>query len=81
MLALECSTDGAPIRTMVDASREGIHSASARRRFAEINSDTRMGKIAVMGGSRFNRIMAIILLKASGRTNIRFFDSKNEAKV
>ncbi len=66
---------------LIDASREGKMSRVARRTFTKVNDDQRLKKIAVVNINRFNRVMAIFIMKATGRNNICFFDTDEEALV
>jgi hypothetical protein len=76
---LEAASETDKLRMISYSGREGKFSADARRRFTEMNQDPRVGRVAVLGGNRFTRVMATIILKATGRHNIRFFDSETEA--
>jgi hypothetical protein len=77
---LEAATEAEPLLVLTDSSRSGKLSSGARKLSVEINRDPRMGKTAVIGeGRRYFRVMAGFILKATGRDNIRFFDSEEEA--
>ena len=69
------------LKMLVDASRDGKMSSTARRTFTEVNRDPRLDKIAIVKISRFNRVMATFIMTATGRHNIRFFDEEAEALV
>jgi hypothetical protein len=77
---LEAATEAEPLLVLTDSSRSGKLSSGARKLSAEVNRDPRMGKTAVIGeGRRYFRVMAGFILKATGRDNIRFFDTEEEA--
>lgn len=75
---LNAATDTNKLRIILFAGDEGKYSSDARRRFTELNQDSRMGRIAMVGANRFNRVIATIILKATGKENIRFFDTEAE---
>jgi hypothetical protein len=76
---LDAATETSKLNIISYSGREGKYSSDARRRFTELNKDLRVGRVAILGGNRFNRVMATIILKATGRQNIRFFDTEEEA--
>ena len=70
---------GKKLNCYVDGSKFKSFSVEARRSQARLNADPRIGNIAVTGASRIVRIMAQFVLIASGRKNIRIFNTKDEA--
>ena len=76
---LEAATEAEPVRLLVDSSRSGKTSAAGRKIYAEVNRDPRLGKTALVRARRYNRLLGSFILKASGRDNVRFFDSEEEA--
>ena len=76
---LKAATEENPLRFLSFSGREGKFSSAARKTFAQINEDRRIGKVAILGGNRFNRVLTTIILKATGRNNIRFFGTEAEA--
>ena len=76
---LEATTKAEPMRLLVDASRDGKMSSAARHTFADLNRDVRLGRIAICHISRFGRVVATFAMKATGRANIRFFETEAEA--
>jgi hypothetical protein len=56
-------------------------SSAARRTIIETfnSSDARIGKTAVVGASRYLRVLTSFILKAVGRDNIRLFATEEEA--
>ncbi len=76
---LEAATEARPVLTLVNSSQTGKYSLAARRIYLELNQDPRVGKAAVIGASRYARVLASFVLKATRRDNIRFFDSEKKA--
>ena len=76
---LEAATEAEPVRLIVDSSRSGKTSSAARRIYVELNRDPRIGKTALVGSRRYGRLLGTFIVKATGRDNIRFFDSEEEA--
>lgn len=70
---------GKQLHYLVDAMKQGRLSAGTRSIFTEQNKSSRVGKIAIFGPNRFVRVMATFTLKASGRDNMRFFETESEA--
>jgi hypothetical protein len=70
-----------PLHTLSDAQEMTKMSSSARKLFIESFSspDVRVGKTAIVGASRYLRVLAGFILKAVGRDNIRLFASEEEA--
>jgi hypothetical protein len=64
-----------------DVSRAGKLTSDARKGLASMGTDPRMGKSAIIGVSRYQRVVASFVIKASGQDNMRFFDSEEEALV
>lgn len=77
---LDAATEESPLRTLA-MSRDpgGKLPSSVRKTFAELNRDPRLGKSATIGLDRYTRVLAGFVLKATGRDNIRFFDTEEEA--
>jgi hypothetical protein len=76
---LEAATPDKPLLMLSDVSQAGKLSAGARRTIAQQGQDPRMGRNAVLGVSRYARVMVSFLSKASGHDNIRFFDDEEKA--
>jgi hypothetical protein len=75
----EAVTEAEPLCLLVDSSRSGKTSATARKAYVELNRDHRLKKSAVLGANRYSRVLGSFILKATGRDNVRFFDSEEEA--
>lgn len=78
---LEAASETNKVCMISHSGREGRFSSDARRCLMELNQDPRVGRVGVLGGNRFNRVMTNIILKATGRENIRFFDNEKEALI
>jgi hypothetical protein len=77
---LDAATEKSPLYTFTTSSGSGGKLPSAvRKMFAELNRDPRLGKSATIGLDRYTRVLAGFVLKATGRNNIRFFDTEEEA--
>lgn len=73
------ATEAEPLIFIIDTSRLGKASSAARRIFAELAREPRIGRSALIGVNRYVRVLAGFLGKATGRGNFRFFDSEEEA--
>jgi hypothetical protein len=76
---LEAATEVQPLLVLSDTSRTGKLSAIARRLLAGLGRDPRLRKTAILGSGRYTRLVASFINKATGRDNIRFFESEQEA--
>ena len=61
------------------ADREGRFSVKARQKLNAINEDSRLERLAVLKGNRVSQVLVTMLLKVSGKDNIKFFDDEVEA--
>jgi hypothetical protein len=70
-----------PLHALADAQEMSKMSSSARKIFIESFStpDERVGRTAIIGASRYLRVLASFILKAVGRDNIRLFATEEEA--
>ena len=73
--------EGELLHFVVDASELGKISAAARKVLIESfrNPDPRVGSTAMIGASRYVRVLTGFVLKAVGRENIRLFPAEEEA--
>jgi hypothetical protein len=77
---LDAVTPEAPLRTLTIADQSGAKlSSQVRKAFSDLNSDPRLGKSATIGVDRYTRVLIGFVLKATGRDNIRFFDTEEKA--
>lgn len=70
-----------PLHFVVDAAPEGRWSLDARRQFTKMfDNEPRYGKVAIVNASRFTRVAATFMMKATGRDDtVRFFDTEADA--
>ena len=76
---LKSATEAEPLRILVDGSRSGKYTSAARRIFVELQRSPLIGDVALVGASRYSRVLAGFVLKATGRDNVRLFESEEEA--
>ena len=76
---LEAATDESPLLVLSNAQGDTKYSSGARKIFMQLNRDSRIGKAATVGTGRYTRVLARFVLKATGRDNIGFFDTQEEA--
>jgi hypothetical protein len=76
---LEAVTEEEPLRIFTDSSQSGKFTSAARKTFLTLNRNPKIGRTAILGASRYTRVLAGLVLKATRRDNIRFFDSETEA--
>ena len=76
---LEAATDESPVLVLSGAHGDTKYSSGARKIFMQLNRDPRIGKAATVGTARYTRVLARFVLKATGRDNIGFFDTQEEA--
>jgi len=78
---VERATPEKPLHSLADAKEMTKMSSVARKTIIETfsSSDARIGKTAVVGASRYLRVLTSFILKAVGRENIRLFATEEEA--
>lgn len=76
---LEQASPEKPLKSFMDASREGKYSARARQELARLGRDPRIGSVAVINSQPFTRVMGVFMMKVTGRDDIRFFDDEESA--
>ncbi|MEJ5309521.1 MAG: hypothetical protein WHX52_07090 [Anaerolineae bacterium] len=77
---LDATTPEAPINILTIVEAPGAKLASkTRKAFTNLNADKRVGKAATLGVDRYARVLIGFMLKATGRDNIRFFDTEEQA--
>ena len=76
-------TTTTPLHFVVDAQHEGRWSLDARRQFTKMfDKEPRYGKVAIVNASRFTRVAATFMMKATGRDDtVRFFDTEADALI
>ena len=78
---IEATTEAEPLRVLIDSSRTGKYSAAFRKKLVGLLGAPRLGKMASVGAKRYSRVLGSFFLKATGRDNLRFFESEEEALV
>lgn len=75
------ATPEKPLHALADLGTVTKMSSAARKTIIEAfdSSDPRIGKTAVIGASRYLRVLTGFILKAVGRDNIRLFATEEEA--
>jgi hypothetical protein len=76
---LQAATEAEPLLILSDSSRMGKMSSAARKVFAGRIRDPRVGKVAIVGGKRYIRVLVGFISKINQRDNLRFFDTEEEA--
>jgi hypothetical protein len=77
---LEANTSGKPISILQDAQRVGKFSLAARRQLTELADDPRLGRLAIINSTNFDRVIATFMMNVAGRMNdLSFFDTEAEA--
>ncbi len=76
---IEASTEEHPLFILCEVSRGGKLSPQARKVLAGLGRDPRLGKNAIVGVGRYQRVMASLINRAAGRDNIGFFESEEKA--
>ena len=77
--ALELATEEKPLLILMDARQVGKFSSTARKAFAQLDRDPRVGKVAVVGLGRYMRVAIGFINKAVGREHLRLFESEEQA--
>ena len=72
-------TRSALLLLLVDTRRSGKVESRARKTMIELIRGNREGKVAVLGLSRYVRVLVGFVNKATGRDNVRLFGSEEEA--
>jgi len=73
------STPDNPLQNLFFLQNLGQLSPSIRKYLTELNRDSRFGLSAFVNPSRRAKILGQLINKATGRNNIRYFDTENEA--
>ncbi|MHB8660428.1 MAG: SpoIIAA family protein [Minisyncoccota bacterium] len=66
-------------RVLIDIRRSSTFSSAARKRWAEFLRNPHIVKTAIFGGNTFVRTLAIFVIGASQKKNIKFFAMEQEA--
>lgn len=74
------ASESAPLNALIDSRRStGKMGMRARKILMQLNKDPHMGKAASIGANGFVKVLGIFIAKATGRSNMGFFDSEEEA--
>jgi len=76
---VEAATDDDPLLIVVDGTRSAKFSSDGRKVFLELNKNLKIAKVAVWGANRYARVLVSFVIKATGRNNIRFTETEQEA--
>lgn len=76
---LDQATPEHPLYVLWDDTRGGKAAPEARKFYADLNRDPRIGKVAIFGAQHYGRVLGEFILKFTGRDNIRFFDTQELA--
>jgi hypothetical protein len=76
---LQAATADHPLNMIAETAKLGRLSSAARQYFTEINHDRRTGLIAILNPPRAARVLSRFINKATGRNNIQFFESEEDA--
>lgn len=68
-----------PLCILWDDAQGGKASSEVRKFYADLNRDSRIGKVAIFGAQHYGRVLGEFILKFTGRDNIRFFDTQEQA--
>lgn len=75
----EAKEEGRPLHILVDARQVGRVDPKARKTIVDLDRQNPDGKVAILGFARYLKVFVMLMTKATGRDNIRFFDSEDEA--
>lgn len=78
-LYLDAATAENPVHNVIDISGMKMMSSAARKYFFKLNDDPRYGLVGMVNAPRAVIVLTRFILRASGRTNIDFFDSTDNA--
>ena len=76
---LASASDENPLYVLARRKAPGRYRPAARKVFSELNSYPQLSKVAIVNPSRYGRVLIGFIVKASGRDNVRFFPTEDEA--
>lgn len=78
---LEALPESETVHFLVDLRQLGRSSLAARKDSLDVfaSPDPRIGNSALVGSSRYIRVLGSFVMRAVGRDDFRFFDSEDEA--
>jgi hypothetical protein len=77
---LQCFKDNVADYVLIDLKSSSEFSSAARKVWVEFLKDDRIKKTAIFGGNIFVRTLASFVIAATGKKNIRFFLTEEEAR-
>lgn len=77
----QCLDDKKIDNVLINLKASSEFSSSARKVWVEFLSDERIQKTAIFGGNIFVRTLASFVIAATGKKNIHFFQTEEEARV
>ncbi len=75
----ECLNDGEAQYVLIDLRQSTQFSSEARKIWTEFLQNEKIKKTALFGGNMFVKTLATIVIAATGKKDIRFFNTKEEA--
>ena len=76
---IEAATEEQPLLVLWEISQAGKLSAKARKTLAGLGHDPRLGKSAIVGMGRYQRVMTGFISRATGWDDMGFFESEEKA--
>jgi hypothetical protein len=70
---------GQPLCVLVDARQAGKMDPQTRRTVIDLDRENPEGKVAMLGLSPYVRVIVMLVNKALGKENVRFFGTEEEA--
>lgn len=77
----QCFDEASADYVLIDLKSSSEFSSAARKVWVEFLKDDRIKKTAIFGGNIFVRTLASFVIAATGKKNIRFFLTENEART
>ncbi len=75
----ECVNGGEAQYVLIDLQQSTQFSSSARKIWVEFLQNDKIKKTALFGGNMFVKTLATIVISATGKKDIKFFNNKEEA--
>lgn len=76
----QCFDDNSADYVLIDLKASSEFSSAARKVWVEFLRDERIKKTAIFGGNIFVRTLASFVIAATGKGNIKFFLTEEEAR-
>lgn len=75
-----CLDEGLCDNVLIDLKASSGFSSAARKVWVEFLKDKRIIKTAIFGGNIFVKTLASFVIAATGKDNVRFFSTEDEAR-